>query len=153
MVDEGTKRQLSQIPLLNTKASPRDKDLWVQRLKEELLALIKYVQNNKASDSDWFKLDSNKEGTKWFGTVRIKSWIHKLFLSLCFLQCWYVHDLLKYEFAVEFDVINNPYFLQVCTIMNMYFFILDPGDLSSNCSRNCFTRGIHLKRSFQLFCL
>ena len=65
MVDEGTKRQLSQIPLLKTRASPRDKELWVQRLKEELLALIKYVQSNKASDSDWFKLDSNKEGTKW----------------------------------------------------------------------------------------
>lgn len=66
MVDEGTKRQLSQIPLLKTRASPRDKELWVQRLKEELLALIKYVQSNKASDSDWFKLDSNKEGTKWY---------------------------------------------------------------------------------------
>lgn len=86
MVDEGTKRQLSQIPLLKTAAGPRDKDLWVQRLKEELLALIKYVQNNKASDSDWFKLESNKEGTKWFGKV------------------WYVHELLKYEFDVEFDV-------------------------------------------------
>lgn len=45
-----------------------------------------YVQNNKASDSDWFRLESNKEGTKWFG------------------KCWYVHNLLKYEFDVEFDV-------------------------------------------------
>lgn len=86
MVDEGTKRQLSQIPLLQTRASPRDKELWVQRLKEELMALIKYVQNSKSSDQDWFKLDSNKEGTKWFG------------------KCWYVHNLLKYEFDVEFDV-------------------------------------------------
>jgi ufm1-conjugating enzyme 1 len=105
MVDEGTKRQLSQIPLLKTAAGPRDKELWVQRLKEELMALIKYVQNNKAADQDWFKLDrygicfcfgvvllnsgfcfSNKEGTKWFGKV------------------WYVHELLKYEFDVEFDV-------------------------------------------------
>lgn len=41
MVDEGTKRQLQSIPLLQTRASPRDKDLWVQRLKEELMALIK----------------------------------------------------------------------------------------------------------------
>lgn len=41
MVDEGTRKQLQSIPLLNTRASPRDKDLWVQRLKEELMALIK----------------------------------------------------------------------------------------------------------------
>lgn len=47
---------------------------------------MQYVQNNKASDSDWFRLESNKEGTKWFG------------------KCWYVHNLLKYEFDVEFDV-------------------------------------------------
>lgn len=41
MVDEGTKRSLQSIPLLQTRASPRDKELWVQRLKEELMALIK----------------------------------------------------------------------------------------------------------------
>lgn len=41
MVDESTKKTLSNIPLLQTKASPRDKDLWVQRLKEEYQALIK----------------------------------------------------------------------------------------------------------------
>lgn len=35
---------------------------------------------------DWFRLESNKEGTKWFG------------------KCWYVHNLLKYEFDVAFDV-------------------------------------------------
>ncbi|KAL7010993.1 hypothetical protein ACKWTF_014035 [Chironomus riparius] len=86
MVDAGTKKTLQNIPLLQTRASPRDKDLWVQRLKEEYQALIKYVQNNKTSDSDWFRLESNKEGTRWFG------------------KCWYVHNLLKYEFDVEFDI-------------------------------------------------
>jgi ufm1-conjugating enzyme 1 len=40
MVDEATKKTLSSIPLLKTKAGPRDKDLWVQRLKEEYQALI-----------------------------------------------------------------------------------------------------------------
>lgn len=45
-----------------------------------------YVQNNKDSGTDWFRLESNKEGTKWFGT------------------CWCMHNLLKYEFKVEFDV-------------------------------------------------
>lgn len=44
------------------------------------------MQFNKKSDNDWFRLDSNKEGTRWFG------------------KCWFVHELLKYEFDVEFDV-------------------------------------------------
>lgn len=109
MVDDSTRKTLSSIPLLKTKAGPRDKELWVQRLKEEYGCLIKvnlkkkyllliliihltyvfvlqYVQNNKAADNDWFRLESNKEGTKWFG------------------KCWFIHNLLKYEFDVEFDV-------------------------------------------------
>lgn len=50
-----------------------------------------YVQNNKTADMDWFRLESNKEGTKWFG------------------KCWYVHNLLKYEFDVAFDVRLDPW--------------------------------------------
>lgn len=45
MVDESTRKTLSNIPLLQTKASPRDKNLWVQRLKEEYQALIKVKKN------------------------------------------------------------------------------------------------------------
>lgn len=56
--------------------------------------LFQYVQSNKASDSDWFRLESNKEGTKWFG------------------KCWYVHNLLKYEFDVEFDVSSSESFIR-----------------------------------------
>jgi len=41
MVDSSTRKTLSNIPLLKTKAGPRDKDIWVQRLKEEYQALIK----------------------------------------------------------------------------------------------------------------
>lgn len=41
MVDESTRKTLSSIPLLQTKAGPRDKELWVNRLKEEYQALIK----------------------------------------------------------------------------------------------------------------
>lgn len=41
MVDANTRKTLSGIPLLQTKAGPRDKELWVQRLKEEYQALIK----------------------------------------------------------------------------------------------------------------
>lgn len=44
------------------------------------------MQNNKESDNDWFRLESNKDGTQWFG------------------KCWHVHELMKYEFAIEFDV-------------------------------------------------
>lgn len=41
MVDETTKKTLSSIPLLKTKAGPRETNLWSQRLKEEYLSLIK----------------------------------------------------------------------------------------------------------------
>jgi ufm1-conjugating enzyme 1 len=86
MVDEATRQTLSSIPLLKTKAGPRDGGEWVNRLKEEYQALIKYVENNKKADNDWFRLESNKDGTKWWG------------------KCWYIHNLLKYEFDVEFDI-------------------------------------------------
>ncbi|XP_070991072.1 ubiquitin-fold modifier-conjugating enzyme 1 isoform X1 [Oncorhynchus clarkii lewisi] len=86
MADDATRRAVSEIPLLKTNSGPRDKELWVQRLREEYLALIKYVENNKTADNDWFRLESNKEGTRWFG------------------KCWYIHDLLKYEFDMEFDI-------------------------------------------------
>lgn len=86
MVDDNTRKSLSGIPLLQTRAGPREKDVWPKRLKEEYVSLIKYVQNNKDTGTDWFRLESNKEGTKWFG------------------KCWYIHNLLKYEFEVEFDV-------------------------------------------------
>lgn len=72
MVDEATKKTLAAIPLLKTRAGPRDGDMWMQRLKEEYLSLIKYVENNKAADNDWFRLESNANGTRWFG------------------KCWYV---------------------------------------------------------------
>ena len=41
---------------------------------------------NKQSDNDWFFLESNSLGTKWFG------------------KCWYIHNYLKYEFDVQFEV-------------------------------------------------
>lgn len=41
MVDESTKKALAAIPLLKTKAGPRDGDAWVARLKEEYISLIK----------------------------------------------------------------------------------------------------------------
>ena len=40
MVDANTKKTLATIPLLKTRAGPRDGDVWVDRLKEEYLSLI-----------------------------------------------------------------------------------------------------------------
>jgi len=67
-------------------AGPRDSELWVKRLKEEYVALIKYVQINKEAGNDWFHLESNKSGTRWTG------------------KCWYIYNFLKYEFDLEFDI-------------------------------------------------
>ena len=47
---------------------------------------FRYITNNKEADNDWFRLESNKEGTRWFG------------------KCWHYHNQLKYEFDVEFDI-------------------------------------------------
>ena len=46
--------------LRTEQAGPRDKDAWVNRLKEEYQSLIKYVSTNKEADNDWFRLESNK---------------------------------------------------------------------------------------------
>jgi len=86
MVDAATKKAVASIPQLKTKAGPRDRDDWPTRLKEEYQSLIKYVSNNKEQDNDWFRLESNKEGTRWWG------------------KCWHIHNLLKYEFDLEFDI-------------------------------------------------
>lgn len=36
-------------------------------MSQELQALIKYIQINKASDSDWFTITSSKDGVHWSG--------------------------------------------------------------------------------------
>lgn len=45
-----------------------------------------FVELQKENDSDWFKIESNEEGTRWFGT------------------CWHVYQHVKYEFDVQFDI-------------------------------------------------
>lgn len=85
--DPNTKSTLTQIPLLATKAGPRDGAAWTQRLKEEYKSLITYTQMNKSNDNDWFRISAaNPEGTRWTG------------------KCWYVYNLLKYEFDLQFDI-------------------------------------------------
>ena len=80
MVDAATRKAVSNIPQLKTKAGPRDKEEWVKRLKEEYASLISYVKTNKESDTDWFRLESNKEGTRWFG------------------KCWHIQVIISYHF-------------------------------------------------------
>ena len=61
MVDAATKASVGKIPILKTKAGPRDKEAWVARLKEEYMSLIQYVQNNKESDTDWFRYQVSQQ--------------------------------------------------------------------------------------------
>lgn len=85
--DKGTKSVVGEIPLLSTRAGPRDGEAWRQRLKEEYRALIAYTSVNKSKDNDWFRISAaNPEGTRWEGT------------------CWYVHNLRRYEFPLQFDI-------------------------------------------------
>lgn len=85
--DPNTKSALTKIPLLTTKAGPRDGAAWTARLKEEYKSLIAYTGMNKSNDNDWFRISAaNPEGTRWVG------------------KCWYVHNLLKYEFDLQFDI-------------------------------------------------
>uniref|UniRef100_A0A8C5MTL1 Ubiquitin-fold modifier-conjugating enzyme 1 n=1 Tax=Leptobrachium leishanense TaxID=445787 RepID=A0A8C5MTL1_9ANUR len=72
--DEATWQVVFQIPLLRT------------GLKEEYQVLIKYAENNKNGDNDWVRLESNKVGARWFG------------------KCWNIHNLLKYQFVLKFDI-------------------------------------------------
>jgi hypothetical protein len=56
--DEGTRKTVQKIPLLRTRAGPRDGEQWQARLREELQALIAFVKMNKEADNDWYV---------WFG--------------------------------------------------------------------------------------
>ena len=47
---------------------------------------MQFGQVNKANDNDWFTIECNKTGTRWTG------------------KCWYIHDMLRYEFDLQFDV-------------------------------------------------
>ncbi|RXH97942.1 hypothetical protein DVH24_010267 [Malus domestica] len=45
------------------------------------------TQMNKSNDNDWFRISAaNPEGTRWIG------------------KCWYVYNLLKYEFDLQFNI-------------------------------------------------
>ncbi len=60
--DPSTRKAIQKIPMLTVRAGPRDGAAWVERLREEYGALIAYIQMNKDNDSDWFTLESDREG-------------------------------------------------------------------------------------------
>lgn len=84
-MDEGVKDTVKKIPLLSSRAGPRDPE-WSERLKQEYKALIEYVKMNKDANTDWFKLEANKTGTRWTG------------------KCWVMHNFERYEFDLEFEI-------------------------------------------------
>ena len=47
---------------------------------------MRYITNNKEDDMDWFTITPSRDGVVWTG------------------RCWYMHELLKYEFEFEFDL-------------------------------------------------
>ncbi|OAF71399.1 Ubiquitin-fold modifier-conjugating enzyme 1 [Intoshia linei] len=85
-MDEKTQHLIGRIPEHTMNIGPRDHDLWVDRLKSEYMSIIKYVENNKQDDNDWFEIECNSDGTKWFG------------------KCWYIHNMQRYEFKMTFDL-------------------------------------------------
>ncbi|KAI0987211.1 hypothetical protein GJ496_004692 [Pomphorhynchus laevis] len=86
MITDNTKRVIAKIPCLKSRVSPDDKDKWPQRLKEEYESLIKYVESNKVSGHDWFQLESNGDGTQWWG------------------KCWHIYEMERYEFKLNFEL-------------------------------------------------
>ena len=55
---------MERLPFIKTNAGPRDGEAWIERLKEEYMLLIQYIQMNKDEDHDWFNVESNEDGTK-----------------------------------------------------------------------------------------
>jgi ufm1-conjugating enzyme 1 len=78
---------MEELPLLKTDAGPRsDQAAWKTRLKEELTALINYIQTQRARDADWINITSDASGLVWSG------------------KCWVVHAMKKYEFQYTFEI-------------------------------------------------
>jgi len=80
-ISPATKTILQKIPLLTVKAGPRDGDEWMARLKEEYSRLIEYIRINKEMDNDWFRIESNKTGTR---CAQRDEFLH---VMLCHISC------------------------------------------------------------------
>ena len=63
-MEQSISQSLEKLPFIKTNAGPKDGDQWIERLKEEYMLLIQYIQMNKDEDHDWFNVESNAEGTR-----------------------------------------------------------------------------------------
>lgn len=68
------------------------------------------MKNNKEADNDWFRLECNPEGTRWWG------------------KAWTIQEMLRYEFDIEFDVSS----LYQPRLSNVLSIISDSGYLSND---------------------
>ncbi len=83
MVDNSV---IDKIPTLKVDAGPLDKN-WQDRLKEEYIALIEYVNLLDAEDSKWFEVNPiDDKGIKWSG------------------KCSYYYNFTQYEFKLQFEI-------------------------------------------------
>jgi ufm1-conjugating enzyme 1 len=57
------------------------------------------VKTNKEADNRWFQLETNSNGTHWWGIA------------------WTIQDMLRYEFDIEFDV-NILEFFKLLILFN-----------------------------------
>jgi hypothetical protein len=76
-MEDSAKQTLKSIPLLKKNAGPRDGDMWLDRLQEEYQTIIKLIESNKEKDADWFRIEANDDGTRWFG------------------KCWHYQNMAK----------------------------------------------------------
>ena len=53
---------------------------------QEITVLVQYIRQCKEDANDWFNIVPSTDGLKWHG------------------KCWYVHDLLRYEFDFDFEL-------------------------------------------------
>lgn len=62
-MEQNVSASFERLPFIKTVAGPKDPE-WIERLKEEYMVLIQYIQMNKDEDHDWFTVESNEDGTK-----------------------------------------------------------------------------------------
>lgn len=65
-MEQSITQTLERLPFIKTNAGPRDGELWIERLKEEYMLLIQYIQMSKDEDQEWFNVESNEDGTKYY---------------------------------------------------------------------------------------
>lgn len=63
-MEQSIAASFERLPFIKTVAGPKDGAEWIERLKEEYMVLIQYIQMNKDEDHDWFTVESNEDGTK-----------------------------------------------------------------------------------------